>query len=224
VGQGGKPGQAPEEGAAGQLAQAISQRISDGELAPGAELDPARLAPVFGTTREMTALALAKLEEGGMTVRRGDGWIVPVDRVPTHLDMLKRVGPLLRAMTSLAASRIVPSDAAGLLAAYDRIAGLGGDGSPATRAAGYALYMRRLAAASGSAFHRDGTELMLAQTDGALRTYFAAGPGPSGMPRPGDELAWLARALMAGDAAAADAAVVKHLRLIADYLESSGIE
>ncbi len=219
-----KSGQPPDEGDVGWLLRAISQRISDGDLPGGIELDPARVALIFGSSRELVALALAKLEDAGVTVRTGESWMVRIDRVVTMVDMLNRVGPLLRAMTSLAASRISPSDAAGLLAAYDQLAGFAGSATSRQRGQGYALYMKRLAAASGSSFHIESTDLVLEKATAAIDAFFAAGPGDPGAPSPGDELAWLARALMAGDTAAADAAIVKHLRLIGEYLAASSLD
>jgi DNA-binding GntR family transcriptional regulator len=211
----------PEEQSAAALAQAILQRIADGDLPNGTELDPERLAAIFGSTPALAAGALEQLEDAGATVRIGDSWMVRIDRVVADRELLNRLGPLFRAVTSLAAGRITAAEAAGLLAAYDRAAGLAGDGSARSRTEGYALFMRRLVAASASSFHEAATETILAETESLQEIFLerrqneplVQGGGPM------DELARLARALMARDEAAACEAADDHLIIIARHLD-----
>ncbi|MGL6042482.1 MAG: hypothetical protein ACRC1J_01020, partial [Sandaracinobacteroides sp.] len=155
------------------------------------------------------------------TVRVGDSWMVRIDRETLAHEFLNRAGPLLRAIAILAATRITPSEAAGLLAAYDRFADAAGAAPASSRADAYALYMRRLASASGSSFHVLAVDLMLLETSAVLIAFFETRARDAGAPGPEAELAWLARALMGGDGSAALESVDKHLHQIGLHLSAA---
>lgn len=209
----------PGEESVGGLAAEILRRIVDGDLPAGFELDPARLAGVFDTTPARTARALEQLEDAGATVRLGDIWMVRTDRPQPGREVLNRAGPLLRAITVLAVGRITPAEAAGLLAAYDRFSGLSGDPSQATRAEGYRVFMRRLADSAGSSFQALAMETVLAETADMLDRMLDQRMLPAALSDPDDELARLARALMASDGQAAADAIDDHIIILGRYLD-----
>ncbi|MGL6043451.1 MAG: hypothetical protein ACRC1J_05960, partial [Sandaracinobacteroides sp.] len=55
-------GRSPEEESSGLLARAVLQRIADGDLPGGLELDPGRIAQLFGSSPAIAMHALEQLE------------------------------------------------------------------------------------------------------------------------------------------------------------------
>jgi DNA-binding GntR family transcriptional regulator len=201
------------------LATVILQRIADGDLPAGLVLEPSRLSVLFNADAASIAAALELLEDAGATVRIDNSWMVRTDRQPGRHEVLQRAAPLLRAITSLAAERISPAEAAGLLAAYDRFAGLAGDGSAEARADGYRLFLRRLAEASGSSFHALGIATLLDDTGVLVDRFIAQLMLAPGRRPPDDPLARLAQALMASDAQEAATAIDDHLILLGRHID-----
>jgi DNA-binding GntR family transcriptional regulator len=207
------------QGRPDDLASAILARIAGGDLPAGAEIDPILLATLFETNELEVGAALARLEAHG-AVRRSDGrWRVAESGRGQRRDLLHWAMPLLRAVVALVAARITPAEAAGILAAYDRHVGLAGDGSAASRAAGYRLLMERLASASGSRFHMASMAGLLDQAEPAIMRMAVHQMASRREAEPDDELGRLAAALMQGNPALASAAIEDHLILLSRYLD-----
>jgi len=212
-------GRSAGQGGPDDLASAIMARIAGGDLPGGTELDPARLALLFETSDTEVLGALHLLERHGVAEQDTQVWRVSRSRGGQGRDLLHWLVPLLRSVVSLAAVRITPAEAAGILAAYDRYVGLSGEGTVAARTSGYRQMMERLAAVAGSRFYQnsmaslfDRAEPMLAR----MVTRQMAIPGPA---EPDDALGRLAQALMQGKPAAASAALEDHLILLGRYLD-----
>lgn len=203
----------------GDLAPAILARIAGGDLPAGSQLDPARLAPLFEATDIEVAGALVRLEAHGATERHGSVWrVVPGQRAQGR-DLLHWAVPLLRAVVSLASARIKPAEAARLLAAYDRFAGLAGDGSATSRQTGYRQMMERLAQASGSSFHVRTMQSLLDQAEPLVARMVSYQMASRRSAEPDDELGRLAQAMMQGNSATASAAIEDHLIILGRYLD-----
>jgi DNA-binding GntR family transcriptional regulator len=201
------------------LASAIYVRIAGGDLPTGAELDPERLAPLFAASPDAVAAALALLEAQGATERFGPVWRVGRSRDGALRDLMNRAAPILRAVVGLAAARISPAEAATVLAAYDRFAGLSADSSAAARAQGYRDLMNQLAEASGSSFHVRSVEGLLDEATPLIDRMVAHRMAAQRIAEPDDDLGRLARAMMQSNPATASAALEDHLILLARYLD-----
>ena len=105
------------------------------------------------------------------------------------------------------------------IAAYDRHVGLAGDGSAASRAAGYRQLMERLAAGSASRFHMASTAGLLDQAEPSVERMVIHQMAARRTAEPDDELGRLAAALMQGNPAMASAAIEDHLILLSRYLD-----
>lgn len=220
-------GQGPDD-----LASALLARIAGGDLPGGAELDPVRLAPLYGVRDVDIADALPLLAAHGAATFDGMRWRVADRRSGEDAggpggsgrepDLLHWLVPVLRAIVTLAAARVTPAEAAGILAAYDRYAGLAGDGTAAGRTEGYRQMMERLAAASGSRFHAGSLAGLLDQADRPLRRMVARRMQSRRTAEPDDELGRLAQAMMQGQAADASAALEDHLILLGRYFDNRG--
>jgi DNA-binding GntR family transcriptional regulator len=201
------------------LASAIYFRIAGGDLPAGAELDPERLAPLFAASADAIAAALALLEAQGVTERFGPIWRVGSSRDGSLRDLMNRAAPILRAVVGLAAARITPAEAATLLAAYDRFAGLSADSSAAARAQGYRDLMNQLAQASGSSFHVRSVASLLDEATPLIDRMVSHRMAAQRIAEPDDDLGRLARAMMQSNASAASAALEDHLILLGRYLD-----
>lgn len=211
AGQGGPDG----------LASAIWTRIAGGDLPAGSELHPERLAALYSATVPGITDALHLLAAHGAAVQQGAHWHVGDMRHRQARDILHWLVPALRAVVSLAVARITPAEAAGVLAAYDRYAGLAGDGTGASRAAGYRQYMERLAEASGSRFHALTIAQLLDQAEPLLIRMVSHQMHSRRVAEPDDELGRLAQAMMRGHLPSATAALEDHLILLRRYFDSS---
>jgi DNA-binding GntR family transcriptional regulator len=212
-------GRSAGQGGPDDLVPAILARIAGGDLPAGSELDPERLAMLFDAADADVAEALARLESLGATERDGLRWRVSRDRDGQARDLMHWIVPLLRAVVSLAVARAKPGEAAGILAAYDRFAGLAGDSSPGARAQGYRLVMERLAAASGSSFHVRTMAGLLDQAEPLVDRIVVHHMASRRTAEPDDELGRLAQALMQGNSAAASAALEDHLIILGHHLD-----
>lgn len=212
-------GRSAGQGGPDDLASAILARIAGGDLPAGAELDPARLSLLFSATQVDVTDALDVLQAHGAVSRDKRGWRVAESRDGQGRDLLHWAVPLLRAVVSLAAERITPAEAAGVLAAYDRHAGLAGDGTLSSRVEGYRLMMQRLASSSGSRFHVGSMDGFLDKAEPVLQRMVAHRMASRRTAEPDDELGRLAGALMQGNAKAAAAALEDHLVLLGRYLD-----
>lgn len=207
------------QGRPDDLVPAILARIAGGDLPAGAEIDPATLARLFDATEPDLDDALVRLEAHGAVERAEDRWYVAEGRRGQGRDLLHWAMPLLRAVVALAAERITPGEAAGILAAYDRHVGLAGDGSAASRTSGYRQLMERLASASGSRFHMASIAGLLDQADAHVQRMVLHQMASRRAAEPDDELGRLAAALMQGNPAMASAAIEDHLILLSRYLD-----
>ncbi len=216
---GDSAGRSLGQGGPDDLAAAILARIAGGDLPAGAELDPERLALIFASPVDVIGGALALLEVHGATERVGVLWRVSPNREGQARELMHWVAPVLRAVVGLAVTRITPADAAAVLASYDRFAGLSGDGQAATRADGYAQFMRRLAEASGSSFHVQTVDSLLDRTAPLVKRMVEHQMATRHRPEPDDDLGRLARAMMRTNAPAASAALEDHLLLLSRYLD-----
>jgi DNA-binding GntR family transcriptional regulator len=212
-------GSSSGQGGPDDLASAILARIAGGDLPAGAELDPARFAQLFGVPEAAILEALQRLEGRGAVRPQGAGWRVVRGPDGEGRDLLHWAVPVLRSVVALAIARISPAEAAGVLAAYDRYAGLAGDGSVSARLVGYRLVLARLAAASGSQFHANSLLGVLDQAEPALRRMLSHQMACRRTAEPDDELGRLAQAMMQGNADAATAALDDHLILLGRYLD-----
>jgi DNA-binding GntR family transcriptional regulator len=203
------------------VAAALLARISGGDLPAGAELEPAALSSIFGCSHADIEAALCHLETVGATERLEGTWRVSLTRQGEARDLMHWAAPILRAVVGLAVTRITPADAAAVLAAYDRFAGLSGDGSAATRTLGYAQMMRRLADASGSSFHVRAVDRLLEEAAPLVAKMVAHQMAFRKRPEPDDELGRVARAMMQSNPANASAALEDHLLLLARYADHS---
>jgi DNA-binding GntR family transcriptional regulator len=212
-------GRSDGQGGPNDLVPAILARIAGGDLPAGSELDPERLALLFESAGSDVEEALARLESLGATERVGRHWRVSRSRDGQARDLMHWIVPLLRAVVSLAVARTKPGEAAGILAAYDRFAGLAGDSSPGARAQGYRLLMERLAAASGSNFHVRTMAGLLGQAEPLIDRIVAHNMASRRTAEPDDELGRLAQAIMQGNPAAAEAALEDHLIILGHHLD-----
>ncbi|PZU48580.1 MAG: hypothetical protein DI568_07295 [Sphingomonas sp.] len=190
----------------GDLASEIFSRVSGGHPQPGAQLSLARLSDDLNASAADILAALAELERAHAVVRNGDGWVLASQYDP----LLARHRPQLEHLAADAAPRITPAQAAGLLAAFDRLAGLAGDGSAESRAQAYGLYLHRLADAVPDPGHAQAVAQYLAEAAETVKAlaqaYLNRRP-----PDPDAPLARLARAMMAGNTEAAEGAFQDHL-------------
>jgi DNA-binding GntR family transcriptional regulator len=207
------------QGRPDDLVSAILARIAGGDLPAGADIDPAVLARLFEATEPDIDDALLRLEAHGAVGRANGRWRVAEGGGGQGRDLLHWAVPLLRAVVALAAARITPVEAAGILAAYDRHVGLAGDGSAASRAEGYRQLMERLASASGSRFHMATMAGLLDQAEPSVQRMVVHQMASRRAAEPDDELGRLAAALMQGNAAMASAAIEDHLILLSRYLD-----
>jgi DNA-binding GntR family transcriptional regulator len=207
----------------GSLKHLLLRRMAGGDLPPGAVLHGDRMARLFAVGEEEMHAALGALAREGRVAEAGNGsWRVTALAEASPQDVLKRLAPVLRAVVGLAAGRITPLEAAGVLAAYDRFAGLAGDGTDAARAEGYALMLRRLADAAGSGFHARALEQLIPALAPLADRLVAQHVSCYRNRSPEDALARLARALMAADAHAAEAALEDHLVLLGSLAGQPG--
>ena len=213
-------GRSAGQGGPDDLASAILARIAGGDLPAGAELDPARLALLHGAAEADVMQALRLLAEQGAVLLAAGQWRVAEGRNRHGRDLMHWLVPVLRAVVSLAVARITPAEAAGVLAAYDRYAGLAGDGTVASRLQGYREMMDRLAAASGSQFHAGSLAGLLDQAGVPLSRMMARQMQSRRGAQPDDDLGRLAQAMMQGYEAAASAALEDHLILLSHYLDT----
>lgn len=212
-------GRSAGQGGPEDLAAAILARIVGGDLPAGAELDPTRLAHLFDASCPDILKALHLLAAQGTVGPTGSGWRVAPGRKGQGRDLLHWAVPLLRSTVALAVERITPAGAAGVLASYDRYAGLAGNGSVATRAAGYRQLMQGLADATGSRFHVGSMSGLLDQTEPFLSRMIANQLAVRRPAEPDDDLGRLAQSMMQGNAAAAQAALEDHLILLGRYFD-----
>ncbi|TPE59090.1 hypothetical protein FJQ54_14950 [Sandaracinobacter neustonicus] len=194
----------------GKLASDIFSRIAGGHNQPGAATSFDWLAGHVDAPAPDILAALAELEQAHALVRCPDGWELAGCCLEPRNPVLARHRPGLESLLAAAVAGITPGQAAGLFSAYDRLAGLAGDGSAATRAAAYGLYLRRLAEATPDAGFAPLVELFLAEA-GETVSAFTALQIERRPPDPDEPLARLARALMAGRAEEAAAAFAAHL-------------
>lgn len=202
------------------LAEALMGRIQDRDLPAGALLDPASLAPVMEAREDQIAEALHLLEGRGVAIRTGSAWMVRHDRKAHAREILSRGEPVLMAIARLAAQHATPAEAAAITAARDRLGGVSGDGSLATRAAAYRETMELVALASRSRFHAEALRQMLDETAGLFIPIARRDMQIFPKPNPDGELVRLARAIMAGDPAAAEVAMNDHLLLLARHMDA----
>jgi DNA-binding GntR family transcriptional regulator len=218
--QGGRPATGKGDGS---LKQLLLRRMAGGDLPPGAVLRGDRMARLFEVEEQEMHAALGALAREGRLAETGEGvWRVTAAAEVSPQEVLKRLAPVLRAVVALAAGRITPVEAAGVLAAYDRFAGLAGDGTDAARVEGYALLLRRLADGAGSGFHARALEQMIAPLAPLAGRLVAQHVSCYRNRPPDDGLARLARALMAADAHGAEAALEDHLMLLGSLAGQSG--
>lgn len=195
------------------LRHLLLRRMAGGDLPPGTVLHGVRMAQLFAVGEDEMEAALAELSREGRVVPEGRGrWRVAPGALPA--DVLKRLAPVLRAVVALAAGRITPVEAASVLAAYDRFAGLAGDGTDATRAGGYTEVLLALAGAARSDFHLRAMEQIVPELAPLARWLVAHQVACYRNRAPDDPLARLARALMAADGHEAEAALEDHLLLL----------
>ncbi len=212
-------GRSAGQGGPDELAAAIMARIAGGDLPAGAELDPVRLAFLFDTSDTAVLEALHLLEGHGVTEQDMHVWRVSRSRGGQGRDLLHWLVPLLRSVVSLAAARVTPAEAAGILAAYDRYAGLSGEGTAAARIAGYRQMMERLAAVAGSRFHQSSMAGLFDRAEPMLARMITRQMAIRAPAEPDDALGRLAQALMQGKPDDASAALEDHLILLARYLD-----
>jgi DNA-binding GntR family transcriptional regulator len=201
------------------LASAILARIAGGDLPAGTELDPAKLAPVFEASADVVEAALALLEANGATERHSRIWRVSQNRAGPSRDLMNWVAPILRAVVGLSVARITPAEAAAVLSAYDRFAGLAGDGSLAIRTDGYLDMMQGLAGASGSSFHVRTMDKLLEAAAPLVERMVTHQMATRRQAETDDDLGRLARAMMQSNPAAASLALEDHLILLTRYLD-----
>jgi len=202
------------------LADAILARIHDRELPAGALLDPARLSPVMEAREDQIAEALRLLEGKGVVVRTDSAWVVRHDRKAHAREVLARGEPVLLAIARLAAEHATPAEAARITSARDRLGGVSGDGSLATRAAAYRETLELVALASRSRFHVEALRQMLDETADLFIPIAGRDMQMFPRPNPDGELVRLARAIMAGDQDAAEVAMNDHLLLLARHMDA----
>jgi DNA-binding GntR family transcriptional regulator len=213
-------GRSAGQGGPDGLASAILARIAGGDLPAGSELSPERLAVLYKADPADITEALRLLAAHGAAVQSGAQWHVRSSQHRPVRDVLHWLVPALRGVVTLAVARITPAEAARLLAAYDRYAGLAGDGTLATRAGGYRQLVERLAEASGSRFHALSITQLLDQAEPLLTRMVAHQMQSRRVAEPDDELGRLAQAMMRGHGPAASAALEDHLILLRRYLDS----
>ncbi len=202
------------------LANAIMARIRGRDLPAGARLDPVRLAPIMGAAEDQISRALEMLESSGAVIRNGTVWMVRRDRKAQPREILSRGKPALLAIARLAASHASPAQAAAISAARDRLGGLSGDGGLATRAAAYRETMELAALASGSRFHAGTLRQMLDEAADLFAPIAQRDMQMYPRPNPDGELLRFARAIVAGDPDAAEAAMKDHLLLLARHMDA----
>lgn len=176
------------------------------ELAPGQRLSERGLEPRFSASRTPVRAALMRLESEGLVQRDGKNWqVTPLDAVELA-GLYEYRGVLEPAAVRLAARRAASED-------LNRLAGI------AHRADADENPEHTLA--SGTDFHREvarlsGNAPLLASMEGVLtrlyRTRWLEVQSPESRDRANREHREMAKALLAGDAAGAEAAMVEHLR------------
>lgn len=174
-------------------------------------LDPESLAGLFAASVPAVEAALAELETRGLAIASGAIWRVADGGSASLQTVLNRVAPVLRAVVALAVARITPAEAAAVLSAYDRFAGLSADSGAAARAQGYRDLMQHLAEASGSSFHAQSLADLLVEARPLIDQFIARQMASARTAEPDSDLGRLARAMMQSSPTAAEAALEDHL-------------
>ncbi len=200
------------------LATAIADGILDGTLEPGARLDEASLAHQHGVSRTPVREALRQLAMSGLIeMRPRKGAIVARVSSDQLEDLFVAMAEMEATCARLAAMSMTPVERRRLQARQEAMRALATDGDPATYSDANNAFHSAIYAGAHNKPIAEFTTGLRRRLAPFRRAQFQL---PGRLARSNQEHDAVVRAILAGDAAGAHAAMLYHVSLVEDAFEA----
>jgi DNA-binding GntR family transcriptional regulator len=201
-----------------RLAEEISNAILAGEFAPGARLDEQQLAQRFGVSRTPVREALRQLATSGLIDLRPRRGALVADLSPQDVEtMFVAMAEMEASCARLSALRMTSLERRRLEALHEQMGVLVGLGDPQTYADANQTFHLTIYAGAHNSVIADFTAGLRRRVAPFRRAQFRT----SGrLPLSFAEHGVVVTAILAGDAAGAHAAMLRHVSLVEDAFET----
>ena len=201
-----------------RLAEQISNAILAGEFAPGARLDEQQLAQRFGVSRTPVREALRQLATSGLIDLRPRRGALVADLSPQDVEtMFVAMAEMVASCARLSALRMTSLERRRLEALHEQMGVLVGTGDPQTYADANQTFHLTIYAGAHNSVIADFTSGLRRRVAPFRRAQFRT----SGrLPLSFEEHGVVVTAILAGDAAGAHAAMLRHVSLVEDAFET----
>jgi DNA-binding GntR family transcriptional regulator len=200
-----------------RLAEQISNAILAGEFAPGARLDEHQLAQRFGVSRTPVREALRQLATSGLIdLRPRRGAVVANLTAEETETMFVAMAEMEASCARLAALRMTPLERRRLEALQEQMGALVREGDPTAYADANQTFHLTIYAGAHNSVIADFTASLRRRVAPFRRAQFRT---EGRLPKSWAEHGAVVRAILAGDAGGAHAAMLHHVSLVEDAFE-----